>query len=171
MPCYLVIEGWGLETHNQIMVIDPGTDEATAGGCGDPLKYTVMPDEVGVLPASMGFEPVEESEDTTTSCSSDDDTSCYDLPPPFGRKGSFYKICWAWEPTGDWPMNMFRFNVEVDGDFVLCIPGDGNCNIDGAGEVSGGQSDAAEAESEYTEMRQEQRDAETGLYLTFSPNR
>jgi hypothetical protein len=155
-PCDLVITGWGLDTTNQIMVVDPGTDPTSAGECGDPLKYAVMPGVASVLPASMGYEP--------DVVNTEQDETEYGLPPPFGRRGNFYKLCWSWQPVGHWPMNIGAFNVEVDGDFMLDIPGASDAGLSGA------ESDAM-AETEYTEVRQEQRDAETGLYLTFSPNR
>jgi hypothetical protein len=112
--CQLRLSGWGLSQPNELVVI-------LGGECGDAYSFYGG----GVSPSGYA----QTSDDITTRANGSA-VAVYGLGTPFGvpssllQEGQAYKLCWAHEPQGRFPMTLAQFNVEVDGDFLMDVPPD-----------------------------------------------
>jgi hypothetical protein len=102
--CRVTVGGWGITELNKLVIV-------TGGFCGDQFGYG----QPGTLaPASLG--------NAAESINADGEAT-YSLGTALSAVGSFYKLCWSWQPEPpNFPLNLFNYNVEVDPDFVIRFP-------------------------------------------------
>jgi hypothetical protein len=101
----VTIGGWGFTETNKLVMV-------TGGECGDDFGYGA-PDTLAT--ASLGY--------AAETIADDLDEAEYRLGTALSNVGSFYKLCWSFQPEPpNFPVNLPNYNVEVDPDFVIKFP-------------------------------------------------
>jgi hypothetical protein len=112
----VTIGGWGLIDQNKLVIV-------TGGQCGDNFGNG-QPNTLA--PASLGYA-AETLSDTNADGANDE--ASFRLGTALSAVGNFYKLCWSFQPEPpNFPINLPNYNVEVDPDFVIKLPGNSDWN-------------------------------------------